>query len=425
LSDTEAVERFQREVDLVRRLEHPNTVRIFDRGETSDGLQFYVMELVKGRTLSDVARDDGPLPPARVKRIAEQVLKSLGEAHELGIVHRDLKPGNIILTNVFAEADFVKVLDFGIGKLVAGLDKGDTITTGGPIGTPLYMSPEQATESKDLDGRSDLYALGLIMHELWTGQRAVDAPSPLEVVLEHVRPEPVRIDRRVAETPLGRVIWRATLKDRTARFGDAMEMLKALQAIAPDDEGSFDQTSEVWSTGPDSIAMAATLPETPAAKAARLATPTPPERHRRSLGKLGGVTIALAVVCAIVIAWSVLSGPTDTPDVAGDNTQPAMTPAEPAPSEWAQNAARQFDTGIVQSCWRDNSVPGVTSAHLEVTLTFQVPGSTIASIRIEGVDDAQLRRCIVMRGQSFRFEGAPDVNELVVRSELAREGGAQ
>ena len=233
LTDSMAVNRFQREVDLARRLEHPNTVRIYDRGQTDRGLQYYVMEYVKGATLGDVIEGQGPLAQARVKRIVEQTLMSLGEAHSLGFAHRDLKPGNIMITEVFGEKDFVKVLDFGISKNFGGGEQETADpTTIGLIGTPFYMSPEQAAGAKEIDGRSDLYSLGLIMNEMLTGRKIFEGPSPLAVLMAQVEKSPVPIPPEVAHSSLGHIVMRAVAKDLGQRYASAQDMLCELQATA-------------------------------------------------------------------------------------------------------------------------------------------------------------------------------------------------
>lgn len=232
LTDSMAVHRFQQEVDLARRLEHPNTVRIFDRGQTKKSLQYYAMEYVKGRTLGEVIHGEGPLTQDRVKRVAEQILMSLGEAHAVGFAHRDLKPGNIMITEVFGQKNFVKVLDFGISKNFGA--SGDTSvadpSTVGLIGTPYYMSPEQAAGDRNIDGRSDLYSLGLIMNEMLTGRKIYEGPSPLGVLMAQLDKTPVPIPPEVQHSSLGQIIMQATAKDPAQRFQSAQAMLEALKA---------------------------------------------------------------------------------------------------------------------------------------------------------------------------------------------------
>lgn len=231
LTDSMAVNRFQREVDLARRLEHPNTVRIYDRGQTTTGLQYYVMEYINGPTLGDLINDQGPLTQARVKRITEQILGSLGEAHGLGFAHRDLKPANVMITEVFGEADFVKVLDFGISKNFAGEQTSAAPATVGLIGTPYYMSPEQASGQTNIDGRSDLYALGLIMNEMLTGNKTYEGPSPLAILMAQLDRAPVPVPPEVAHSSLGPIVLQAVEKNPDTRFASAHDMLQALRGV--------------------------------------------------------------------------------------------------------------------------------------------------------------------------------------------------
>src|SRR5690606_38577484 len=135
--------RFQREVGTLASLQHPNTVQVFDFGVSEDGLLFIVMELVQGRSIADVLEKDGPLPPARVEKVIDQIAGSLAEAHAQGIIHRDLKPDNIVLTDRAGQRDFVKVLDFGIAKRSGEEDRNEAKLTqqGMVLGTPPYMSP--------------------------------------------------------------------------------------------------------------------------------------------------------------------------------------------------------------------------------------------------------------------------------------------
>ena len=154
--DLESIERFYREARSASRLQHPNTIRVFDFGQSDDGQLFLAMEYLDGHTLRSEVRRVGRMDEARVLHIAEQVARSLGEAHSKGIVHRDVKPENIFLLNdIVGQPDFVKVLDFGVARTVTN----ESLTrTGLAIGTPAYMSPEQARGEK-VDGRSDLYSL--------------------------------------------------------------------------------------------------------------------------------------------------------------------------------------------------------------------------------------------------------------------------
>jgi len=195
-----AIERFEREVKLTARLRHPNTVTIYDYGRTPDGIFYYAMELLDGATLEQVVEAGGPLPPARVGYLLAQAAGALSEAHGLGLIHRDIKPANIMVCNQGGQVDVVKVLDFGLVKDINPREPGaslsethtDTIT-----GTPLYLSPEAVTHPGELDGRSDLYALGAVAYYLLTGCHVFDGSSVMEVCSHHVLTPPVPPSQRL------------------------------------------------------------------------------------------------------------------------------------------------------------------------------------------------------------------------------------
>ena len=170
ITDVDAVRRFYREARASSRLEHPNTIRVFDYGTDESGRQFIAMELLTGEPLSAVLRREKTITPDRVVSIATQVAKSLGEAHAAGLVHRDLKPDNIYLCELYGEQDFVKVLDLGIARFTCQDEVTSALTKAGmTVGTCDYMSPEQVMAA-ELDGRSDLFALGLIMYRCLVGR---------------------------------------------------------------------------------------------------------------------------------------------------------------------------------------------------------------------------------------------------------------
>jgi serine/threonine-protein kinase len=230
-------ERFAREAAIVEKLEHPNTVRLFESGHAPDGVPYMVFELVRGRTLAaEIAK--GPMAPARVARIASQVLKALMEAHQHGIVHRDVKPENVLLVDHAGEPDFVKLLDFGVAvdgaaseRPASGPGQSSLTTTGQVIGTPRYMSPEQVTGAP-IDPRTDLYALGLVMAEALGGTPVMQGDSAMAVCMQHASAAPVPLSSLVTSGPLGPIIVRATAKAPHARFGSAREMLDTISAGA-------------------------------------------------------------------------------------------------------------------------------------------------------------------------------------------------
>ena len=192
LTNDTAVRRFQREALAVSRLEHPNTVRIYDFGETVEDKQLYIaMEFLPGEPLQRMLNKHSQLSVRRTLRVVQQICRSLNEAHGKGIIHRDLKPDNVFVGTIEGQKDFVKVLDFGVAKLREGQDDGGTLTQHGVIfGTPKYMSPEQC-KSQDVDARSDLYSVGVMMHEMLSGRVPFESDNPLAILIMHAQ-DPVR-----------------------------------------------------------------------------------------------------------------------------------------------------------------------------------------------------------------------------------------
>src|ERR1700712_4339923 len=182
-NDPEFHKRFFLEASIASKLSHPNTVTIFDYGKTDDDIYYIAMELLEGRTLHRVLRDDAPLSAERTMHIARQICRSLREAHNIGVIHRDLKPANVFLLNHGDEVDVVKVLDFGLVKNL--LDKGEELTqTGLFMGSPKYMSPEQI-RGDACDGRVDIYALGVMMYEMLTGKVPFDRQNSVNILMAH------------------------------------------------------------------------------------------------------------------------------------------------------------------------------------------------------------------------------------------------
>jgi serine/threonine-protein kinase len=229
-----ARDRFHREVRIISKLRHPNTVTIHDFGETVDEIVYMVLEYVEGETLKSVLRDEGAMQPERAVHIATQIAKSLAEAHRHGVVHRDLKPANIMLTDIGGEADFVKVLDFGVARLLSG-EVSDLTSAGLPegerelIGTPRYMSPEQV-RGEHLTGASDVYGLGLIFYEMLTGTQAVLGDTTMALITQQISPEPLRLPLLEGVRPALRgVIQCATSKRPTERYDSTESFLEDLQ----------------------------------------------------------------------------------------------------------------------------------------------------------------------------------------------------
>lgn len=218
VSDQRAIQRFRREAQATAMLKHPNAVAIYDFGTTSEGLVYLVMELIEGHSLRQIIREQGPLAPQAASMLIDQVCSALDEAHRRNMVHRDLKPDNIVVTPTSSGA-LVKVLDFGLAKMLdPETTSGNLTQTGTVMGTPFYMSPEQFM-GEELDGRSDIYSLGIVLYEMLTGAVPFNSPTPTAVVVQHVNqaPRSLRaIDGRIPPA-VEAVVLRALEKRREAR----------------------------------------------------------------------------------------------------------------------------------------------------------------------------------------------------------------
>jgi len=238
------VARLLQEARLASSIGHENIVDVTDFGTTDDGRSFVVMEFLDGESLADLERREAPLPIERSLRIARQAASALDAAHAKGIFHRDVKPENIYLVRR-GDADFVKVVDFGISKAVKpGGDEGaETYRlthTGLLLGTPLYMSPEQARGEEDLDHRVDIWALGVLLYECLTGEVPFRANNYLQIisqVLTHEPPSPARLRPELGiPDAVDAVVMRAMDKDRTRRYQTMSELERDLGRLLAGDQ---------------------------------------------------------------------------------------------------------------------------------------------------------------------------------------------
>ena len=225
-ADPNWVQRFYNEAKACSRLQHPNTIRMFDFGQSSDGRLFMTMEFLDGMSLRE-ALSKGPMAPQRVVKVLIQCCASLAEAHSIGIIHRDIKPDNVFLLNMAGSPDFVKLLDFSVAKLL----EGDRMKTqaGVVFGTPQYMSPEQG-RGLPLDARSDLYALGILAFEMLTGNVPFNDENPMTVIQMHlhgsVPPLPQSVPYSVQQ-----IVRRALEKDPSRRYQSSGEMMQHCQQV--------------------------------------------------------------------------------------------------------------------------------------------------------------------------------------------------
>ena len=332
------VQRFHREAQLISRLDHPNIIRLFDYG-VDEGLLYMAVEYVEGRTLMDLIDNDAPLEPDRVRKISLQILDALVHAHATGIVHRDLKPENIVLLQTRTadgrEYEVVKILDFGISKLLSGENDGSALKSltqdGTVLGTPHYMSPENIV-GDPIDHRADLYAFGIILCELLTGEHPFDAPSPSAVMVRHLRDDLPPLAEEIAHTPFGHAIRRCLEKQPWDRIGSATEVIEILEAtdgaqIAQVQKRPSQELRGHGPTSPDETVVDA------------------PDR-RGLWFVLGVVLVALFVVAVGYAAYQSAVGVPGTDANAREPERPIPQPSvEPIPVKPAELAVAVPDLG--------------------------------------------------------------------------------
>ena len=309
--DAQVLGRFKREAQASSQLRNPHTVQVYDFDQTPEGIMYLSMEMLLGRSLHSVITNDGPLDPMRVARVMDGIADSLGEAHTQGIVHRDIKPENIFL-EPSPSPDFVKVLDFGIAKIVGGdggMASGPALTAAGQtLGTLEYMSPEQLMGAQ-LDGRSDLYAVGILAYEMLTGSLPFPVKTPGEMITAHLKtvpPAPSRMIPHVAVPPaLDQIILRLLEKQKEKRQANTAELRTELAALI----------SGAAMSRP--LAMAAASAPVPVPRAVQApvamapASTAPVARPRKKSGGLPvgviillvGVVIAVAGIVGGLVLW--------------------------------------------------------------------------------------------------------------------------
>jgi serine/threonine-protein kinase len=250
---SDSVARFEREVQLTARLTHPNTIRVFDYGRTPDGVFYYAMEYLDGASLADAVAEGGPMAPARVIHVLDQVAGALTEAHAVGLIHRDIKPANIFLIEQGGVPDVAKVLDFGLVKQVSppggaeptlpALSRVDSFA-----GTPLYMAPEAISTPEQVDARTDLYSLGAVGYFLLTGVEVFSGHTIMEVCSHHLRTQPVPPSQRLGRpvpSDLEALIMACLEKDPAARPADARALRAALRSCR-DASGWSEEDARSW-----------------------------------------------------------------------------------------------------------------------------------------------------------------------------------
>jgi serine/threonine-protein kinase len=230
-ADPRVAQRFLREAQLAARAGSPHIVQVHDFATTDDGRPFFVMEHLEGKDLEATLNEETKLPTDRALSIAHQILEAVGVAHDKGILHRDLKPANVFLTPAPDGSDFVKILDFGIGKVMGDASAEQLTRTGMLMGTPFYMAPEQFAGAKDVGERGDLYSVAVILYEMLSGKLPHDGDTLTELLTRITSEVPVPLSVLEPDVPPGiaSVIERGLSKDPDGRYASAKEMADALR----------------------------------------------------------------------------------------------------------------------------------------------------------------------------------------------------
>jgi serine/threonine-protein kinase len=265
-------QRFEREAQVTASLKSPHTVGLYDFGQTDDGDFYYVMELLDGVDLDSMVTRYGPLSAERVVFILRQLCQSLAEAHDVGLVHRDIKPANLLLCQYGRDFDFVKVLDFGLVALGQDRRSQDLRLTRDGIagGTPAYMPPEMAA-GREVDGRTDIYAVGCVAYWLLTGRRVFEAKTPMALILAHMDQQP-KPPSEGSEIGIPRALDEAVLacleKDPSKRPQDADELTRLLDACPLDSPWTAERARTWWQTHRPQVAARASQRDKGAAASA-------------------------------------------------------------------------------------------------------------------------------------------------------------
>jgi serine/threonine-protein kinase len=348
LGNQDAVQRFLREARAAVKLKSEHAAKVLDVGTLESGAPYMVMEFLEGRDLGQVLVEQGPLGVEAAAEWIVQACEAVAEAHASGIVHRDLKPQNLFLARSVGGASKVKVLDFGVSKSMTTSDvRGGGLTqTRAMLGSPLYMSPEQMRSSRDVDARSDVWALGVVLYELLTQRWPFEAESMPELCLKVVSdpPTPITDYRPDAPRPLIEVIERCLQKDPARRYENAAELAAALAPMAPAAShviverarmamGSSKIATQDKSRQSNPEAFAQTAPTPAAWGSGRGASPVAATAKKRSPALWIGLGAGVAAALVAVVLYA-----THHPDEPAPSTASASVPSASSAASMAVTA---------------------------------------------------------------------------------------
>lgn len=247
--EEELRQRFEREARLIYSLKHPHVVQVFYYGQTNSGLPYMAMEYLQGTDLKDLLRHHGGLTESLARRITIESLSALHSAHGMGIIHRDLKPANIYLVNDGGRGH-VKVLDFGFAKALES-ERAEEITNAGTlVGTPAYMSPE-LVHKRDVGPGADIYAMGLILAEMLTGEKVVQIESIYDTILFQGSEKDIKLPKELRRSAFAPIVQKAITKDLSKRYKTALEMIDELRVLHLDGVGPYTEEVRLTTAPPE------------------------------------------------------------------------------------------------------------------------------------------------------------------------------
>lgn len=379
LHDPQFRSRFEREIKMIASLEHPSIVPVYDVGDM-DGQPYFVMRFMPGGSLSNLI-EQGPISIQDTARIVEKVAQGLSYAHRKGVIHRDLKPDNVL----FDDNGDPFISDFGVAKLT---ESTSSLTGSGVIGTPAYMSPEQA-QGTEIDLRSDVYGLGVIVYQMLTGQQPYNADTPMGVVVKHITEPVPEILKTLPTLPpeVDQIIKMAMAKDKNQRFANTIELAKALNLIAFGSTGNI--TFNTNSGGTKTI------------------KPQPKLSRSQTGFAVIGIVLVVAVIGFLLIRNQLVPPveptvlPTETPlptetiaPTATEelSTSPVFAPSCPADVAFPTPAGRETQNYCVQK------IP-YASAVIEEGATFEVLNTDGGRCRVEAIKNGE--QVLSCTGPSF------------------------
>ncbi|MBL9026616.1 MAG: serine/threonine protein kinase [Myxococcales bacterium] len=450
-------ERFRREAELARRLDHPNIVRVLDAGTDPSGALFIGFELLEGCSLQDEIQRRGAFPARRAAAVCVEVLAALEHAHANGVVHRDLKPANVFLLGG-ARDGAVKVLDFGIAKSTNAGTRAGLTQEGTAIGTPAYMAPEQL-EGQEVGPAADLYSLGVLLAEMLAGRPLFsEDASPIQILTARLT-RGLPIPESVSASPLGPVIARATQPDRTWRYANARQMRAELEAATAGLPSESFHTGDHRGTGPTAFGGAPTAVDATARSPVWAAQPSPPHgapplpaaapRSSSSAGVIVALVAVLGLAAVGAGVFFVASARSDASRNARADAReededderpkkkkkreddapkaPAPKPALPPPDPPRPdpNPPQQDPEPPPPELGRSAVCPGIPAVPAGLRTSLTQAGFEISGTLLYCAGDMVNFQCLGPRGDGFTVEGGGNAALLRMKSAAEAEAFAK